>query len=483
MCQRVFLAMANLLGSTMLIADEPFASVDRRSRRDLVAVVRGLMNSRGTILILVSHDLELLRELTQQTIVLYRGEVAECGLTTQVLGRGAPVHPYTQLLCRLDEGRDASLGIPQLPDGAVRCCFAPRCAWADPQLCVEPVPAYRIDKAAATDRPQVPHGVRCVRHPIAGENARAPDGASTYSMRAAVPPVSNGEPGVAANRSPSEAGGSADGGRADRVPDASLLELPQAPGATELVRASELGKEFRTGWFVRRIRTVFDSVSFSVHQGERLGIMGPSGGGKTTLARVTMGLLRPSRGSIELVDTDRSVDIARPSAAGRARLRERVQMVYQDTDLVLDPASRVGESLIEACRVFDPQRGRAECYRVSAWLLDRLGLPTPLLESYPHRLSGGERKRVSIARTLAALGAPSAAGASAPWRLVILDEPTAGVDVVLQSILAGFLLWVQQRLRLSYMVVSHDEQFVLRFCGRVIRLEHGHVMPLVRASS
>ena len=139
MCQRVFLAMASLLEAGILIADEPFASVDSPTRQRLAELVRDWMKTRGVILLLVSHDLDLLRYLTDQTLVIYRGQVAEMGTTADGLARGKSIHPYTWLLEQV-AGAD---GRPMLQVGTAigrassPCCFAPRCCWAEPTICVE----------------------------------------------------------------------------------------------------------------------------------------------------------------------------------------------------------------------------------------------------------------------------------------------------------------------------------------------------------
>ncbi len=384
------------------------------------------------MLVMVSHDLDLLRTLTERTIVMYRGQIAESGPTRDVLAAGTSAHPYTRLLTRIGQPDALGRELPGLhrATAAAACCFAPRCAWADPTICTSEVPAPQ-----STPPHDASHELRCVRHPL-------PDRPAAESAAGAE----SHEPDVAT--------------------------------APELLRVRGVGKDFSVpaGYWRRRLRTVLDDVTLSVRAGERLGIMGPSGQGKTTLARILIGVTSPSRGSVEFAAGDRWLDAARLRPGEPALFRRSVQMVYQDAELVLDPASRIGESLVEAYRVFDSRLSVDECYRLSAQLLDELALPASMLEAYPYRLSGGERKRVVLARTLAALGCPHAGRADDPWRLVILDEPTAGVDVVLQAVLARFLRWVQRRLRLSYVVISHDESFVRGFCHRALRLENGRVV-------
>lgn len=441
MCQRVFLAMASLLGASILIADEPFASVDLETQDRLSALVRDWMRTRGVTLILVSHDLKLLRELTDQVLVMYRGQVAESGPTREVLSREKPGHPYSWLLSEVGDPakrtRDFASRLPTHASRA-RCCFSPRCAWADSAICVDEVPGFRTVRAA--DAPGVEaerlHQLRCVRHPIA--EMRSPEQRSRME-----------------------------------------IEGPHDSDGCEILRVRGVSKDYSTGWIRRKTRRILDEVSFSVSEGERLGIMGPSGQGKTTLARVILGVLAPTGGSVELPLDDRWQNVSRLRTNERVQFRRRIQIVYQDTDLVLDPAARVGDALVEAYRVFDPRLDRSRSYRLAAQLLDELALPESILEAYPYRLSGGERKRVALARALAAFGCPFAAQPNEPWRLLVLDEPTAGVDVFLQAILARFLIWAQRRLRLSYLVISHDEEFVRQFCHRALRLERGRISASV----
>jgi ABC-type glutathione transport system ATPase component len=311
-------------------------------------------------------------------------------------------------------------------------------------VCVEPVPAFREAEAAREpgSAEGFSHQLRCVRHPIATLHAQPPGAEATRQS-------------TALSAGPTACGPTPRGG--------------------EVLRVENVAKEFRTGWLRRSVKSVLRDVSFTLHEGERLGIMGPSGQGKTTLARVILGLEKPERGCVQLADTDRWLDISRAGKPAAA-LPHRVQMLYQDTDLVLDPAARVGDSIAEAYRVFHPRLSRRDCDRLAAGLLDELALPASMLQAYPYRLSGGERKRVALARSLAALGCPFPAKPDEPWRVLVLDEPTAGVDVVLQAVLARFLIWVQPRLRLCYLVISHDERFVRQFCDRALRLVNGHVV-------
>ncbi len=448
MCQRAFLAMASLRGASVLVADEPFASVDADTQSRLVELVRDWLRLRGMMMVLVSHDIDLIRQVSDQTLVLYRGQVAEAGPTRDVFGGRGPAHPYARLLSQASRADvpffDSNAALSTVVSAA-RCCFAPRCRWAD-ATCSQVTPELRVVtlRLPEADGGDEPHRLRCARHPL------------------------------------------------DELPAAELLAATMMTPSKEIdaaghvLRVRHVSMEFTTRWLRRQSKTVLADVSFDVHEGERLGIMGPSGQGKTTLARIIVGVLEPTSGRVEFCAGDQPASIAQRRSADRARVRRLVQMLHQDTDLVLDPAARVGDSLVEALQVFRARLPATDGLRLAARLLDELALPPSILAAYPYRLSGGERKRVALARCLAALGCPIEPRPDEPWRLLVLDEPTAGVDAVLQAVLARFLLWAQRRLRLSYLVISHDEEFVRRFCHRALRLENGHVVstndPAARAA-
>ena len=122
---------------------------------------------------------------------------------------------------------------------------------------------------------------------------------------------------------------------------------------------TELSKEFRVGWFRRHRNIVLQDVNFSIREGERVGITGPSGEGKTTLARIIVGLLSPSSGNVEFRNGKSTVP-----KQERTLLRRNIQLVYQDADLSLDPAQTVGDGLVEAYQIFDDRLTWEECYRL-----------------------------------------------------------------------------------------------------------------------
>jgi peptide/nickel transport system ATP-binding protein len=190
-------------------------------------------------------------------------------------------------------------------------------------------------------------------------------------------------------------------------------------------------------------------VSLALAPGETLALVGESGSGKTTLGRMLNGLVRPSAGMVRF--EGKALD---PRASDRALrpLRHKVAMIFQDAVGSLDPRLRVRELVVEPLRIQGLRAAADEASR----LLAQVGLPASLLDRYPHELSGGQARRVTVARSLAV-----------PPRLVICDEPTAGLDVSVQAEIVNLLAELQHRLGIAYLLITHDLAVARRMSRRV----------------
>ncbi|MGD9925767.1 MAG: ABC transporter ATP-binding protein [Pseudorhodoplanes sp.] len=206
--------------------------------------------------------------------------------------------------------------------------------------------------------------------------------------------------------------------------------------------------------------TAVNSVTLDVQPGEILSIVGESGSGKTTLARTVHGLQRESAGAIIL--DGKTVSGLSPQKARIAR--KSIQYLHQDAGAALDPWWSVGRTLNEAL-IVRGMRARSERQKHIAQIIDAVGLNESFLPRYPHELSGGQQRRVSLARIL-----------MMESRLLILDEPTAGLDVSIQSTILQLLLDLRQRFSLTYIFVSHDLSVVRLISDRVCIMCAGKIV-------
>ena len=206
-----------------------------------------------------------------------------------------------------------------------------------------------------------------------------------------------------------------------------------------------------------------DGISFTVGAGESVGLVGESGCGKSTTSMMLMRLLDATAGSI-LFD---GVDIGSIPARNFARSRHRphIQMVFQDPTDSLNPrftaARAIADPILRLGNIAAPAQVRARCEELAA----QVGLPLDLLDRFAHQLSGGQKARVGIARAIAL----------SP-KLVVLDEPTAALDVSVQAVVLNLLADLKERLGMSYLFVSHDLNVVRLMCERVIVMRNGQIV-------
>jgi peptide/nickel transport system ATP-binding protein len=263
----------------------------------------------------------------------------------------------------------------------------------------------------------------------------------------------------------------------DLLPDLADTPVPRpAPamlGVAPLLEVTELVKEYpaaETGWFARLRGTApgqpfraVDGISFNLREGESVGLVGESGCGKSTTSSMVMRLLDPTSGHIRLNGRDIGGVPAGSFAADPDRVK--LQMVFQDATDSLNPRFTAARSIADPLLRLGAVTGRdAIQARVEA-LADMVGLPRPLLDRFPHQLSGGQKARVGIARAIALRPA-----------LLILDEPTAALDVSVQAIVLNLLVELRAQLGMAYLFVSHDLHVVRLLCERVIVMRGGRIV-------
>ncbi|MCP8938847.1 ATP-binding cassette domain-containing protein [Alsobacter sp. SYSU M60028] len=192
----------------------------------------------------------------------------------------------------------------------------------------------------------------------------------------------------------------------------------------------------------RQTLKAVDGVSFEIRRGETFALVGESGSGKSTVARMVVGLLPPSAGEV-VIDGVSMTD--RKDAARRARLRRRIQMIFQDPYASLDPRWRVGDIVAEPIRAFNLARDRREVEHRVGEGLKLVGLDPADARKFPHEFSGGQRQRIAIARALAAES-----------DFIVCDEPTSALDVSVQAQILNLMRDLQDRLGLTYLLISHN---------------------------
>lgn len=232
-----------------------------------------------------------------------------------------------------------------------------------------------------------------------------------------------------------------------------------------LLQLRDLRRHFPVrGLLNRRIGTLraLDGVDLAVAEGEVLGIVGESGCGKSTLGKTIMGIHAPTEGEVHF----EGQLVASPRTTRPAAVRARLQYVYQDPGASLDPYWRLRRSLHEPL-VIHTALSRAEREARIQEIVAAVGLPDAHLDLYPHEISGGQQRRVGLARILA-LGP----------KLVILDEPTSGLDVSVQASVLALFRDLQTRFGLTYLFVSHDLAVVRAMCSRVAVMYLGRIVEI-----
>ena len=418
--QRVVIAMALLGEPSLLLLDEPTTALDVTVEAGIVELIAELSRKFGTALLYISHNLGLMLEVCDRIGVMYSGEIVEQGETDTVFAN--PRHPYTLGLLgciplpHADKHAKPLSAIPgQLPLPHERpegCNFGPRCASFRQEICgVQSIP--------------MADGVRCARW-------RDVEPTSTLSSGDYVPPDAPGE---------------------------TVLEVDGLQ-KYYTVRDRSL-RAFVSGQTVRYVKAN-EALSFDAREGETVAIVGESGCGKSTVARVLMGLETATGGAVRFQDSEIGGVTARDRTPAQLGA---LQMVFQNPNDTLNPSLSIGAQIGRVIRKFGIERDSAKVRERVHTLLDMVKLPTAFAGRRPRQLSGGQKQRVAIARAFA--GNPSA---------VIADEPISALDVSVAAAITELIMDIQREQKTTLVFISHDLSAVRYLADRVVVMYLGQVM-------
>ena len=427
--QRVVIAMALLSNPSLLLLDEPTTALDVTVEAGIVNLIADISKKYGTSQIYISHNLGLILEVCDRVFVMYSGEVVEEGSINSIFTW--PKHPYTHGLfgCiplpTADKNAAPLKPIPgQLPlphERPAGCNFGPRCDYFEAGRCDN----QDVAMAAVTTSRASDHRVRCVRWPEI-------DFGMQLSHGKARPPLAVGERVLEVDHMQ----------KYYEVHDRSIAALISGRGV-KLVKANE-------------------ALDFDARRGETVAVVGESGCGKSTFAKVLMGLECCTGGKLRHEGREiGNLPVQKRSAAQLSA----VQMVFQNPSDTLNPSHTVGAQIGRVIKKFGVEKDRSKIRERVLQLLDVVKLPRDFYSRRPRQLSGGQKQRIGIARAFA--GNPS---------MVVADEPVSALDVSVAAAITELLMDIQRQHKTTLLFISHDLSVVRYLADRIVVMYLGQIM-------
>ncbi len=427
MRQRAMIAMALSCSPKLLIADEPTTALDVSIQAQILDLMRDLQREFHTSMIFITHDLAVVNEMCDRVNVMYSGRIVEQGTTQQLFSD--PKHPYSwglfDSIPRIEEERGVRLipiigqppNLARMPSG---CKFSPRCPYAF-ERCFEDEPPLISLESGQT--------VRCWLY---NDEHKGQSERIEFKREQSIESMMD--------------------------PDTVILDVKNLKKYFPITK----------GFFQRTVGNVqaVDDITFDLHRGETLGLVGESGCGKSTLGRTILRLLDPTDGVVHFGGHN----LAGMKGSQLKEMRRRMQIIFQDPYSSLNPRRTVGSILSQPLQLHNIVPGNETSDRV-AQLLERVGLNPSHAERYPHEFSGGQRQRIGVARAI-----------SVNPDFIVADEPVSALDVSIQAQIINLLHDLQHELGLSYIFIAHDLSVVRSVSDRIAVMYLGQIVELANNS-
>jgi peptide/nickel transport system ATP-binding protein len=372
--QRVMIAMAIACKPKLLIADEPTTALDVSVQKDIIELLKDLQEETGMSIIFISHDLALVKQIANNIMVMYKGEIVEQDSAEVIFND--PKQIYTKALMAARPKSDKRLKrLPTIND---------------------------FTKGN-------------VELQIENKSERKQNHLKLYNQK-------------------------------------------------PIIEVNQLNKSFKMNASFFKTSAYFkaiDEVSFEVFQGEKLGVVGESGCGKTTLGHLITGLTQPDSGQIIY----QGQDITTLSSAKFKPIKKDIQIIFQDPYSSLNPRMTIGDAIAEPMKVHKIVKSKRQRHIEVESLLEAVGLVKSHYHRYPHEFSGGQRQRIGIARCLALKP-----------KIIICDESVSALDISVQAQVLNLLEDLKEEFQLTYIFISHDLSVVRQFSDRILVMKDGKIV-------